>query len=148
MSFLCSCSFQSESNNESEQIGQIFRTGCYPLDTSSVGIGLYDQTDGLFYPLDTSAVIDVRDFKEVSVSKSTGKYLVNLVLTDEGAQKFTAATEKYLGNYLAFVVDNKLVMIPRIREKITGNSVLIDGNFTEDQMIDCYRQIKASMAKH
>jgi preprotein translocase subunit SecD len=144
--FFCSCfSQQSDPENVQQQTRKIFKTGCYPIDLDSIGPGLHNQSDGMYTYLDTLPVIDINDFKEVSVSKSTGKYLVNIVLTDAGSKKFTDATEKYIGQSLGFVIDNKLVMTPHINEKITGNSIMIDGGFTEEEMINCYRQIKAAM---
>jgi len=140
-----SCSTQDESNADFLHTGKTFRTGCYPFDQDSLGPGLISPNNGIYYYLDTIAIIDVDDFKEVSVSRSTGEYLVNLVLTDDGSRKFTAATEKHLGQSLGFVIENTLVMTPKINEIITGNSIMIDGDFTEDEMLNCYRQLKNSL---
>ena len=143
--FFFSCLSESSSGNKPEQKLKELKTGCYPINTNLAGPGFYCKSDGLFYYLDTTAIIDINDIKETSVSKSTGKYLVNIVLKNDAVGKFTDATEKFIGKSIAFVIDNKLVMTPQINQKITGNSIMIDGSFTEDEMIKCYLQIKSEL---
>ncbi|HKC67865.1 MAG TPA: hypothetical protein VKG26_06510 [Bacteroidia bacterium] len=74
-----------------------------------------------------------------------GKFLINVVLTQPATTVWTAATQKLVGKYLVFIVEDNIIMIPQVSAPITDSSMLINGNFTEEQMIACYKQIKSSM---
>ncbi len=57
---------------------------------------------------------------------------VDLQFNDEGAKIFAELTEKNVGRPLAIFLDEQLIEMPTVREKITGGKAQISGNFTID----------------
>jgi len=101
------------------------------------------------------------DFREVSIPEGaetlekavfiptnlTGRYIkdaqvefdsvtkqpeVSLQFDDEGAKIFEQLTEKNVGKYLAVFLDNALIEMPVVKEKISGGQARITGNFKID----------------
>lgn len=58
---------------------------------------------------------------------STKEYIVSLVLTDEGKDKFAEATEANVGKQIAIVYDNRVLSAPNVNEAITGGKAQITG---------------------
>ena len=52
-------------------------------------------------------------------------YMVELTLTDEGAEKFAKATEENLGSRLPIVYDGEIISAPTVETVITGGSATI-----------------------
>ena len=61
------------------------------------------------------------------------QYVVELVLTDEGAQKFAEATSANIGNQIAIVYDGSVISAPTVQNAITDGRCQITGNFTYEQ---------------
>ncbi|MBI4085570.1 MAG: protein translocase subunit SecD [Candidatus Liptonbacteria bacterium] len=96
------------------------------------------------------------DFREVEVSGSstefirtnlTGRYITGAQLTfdpntqapqvsisfsDDGGKIFEMMTEKNVGKPLAIFLDNQLIEMPTVQEKISGGQAVITGRFTLD----------------
>lgn len=58
---------------------------------------------------------------------SSREYAVNLILTDEGSEKFAEATENNVGNQIAIVYDDEILSAPTVQEAITGGQAQING---------------------
>ncbi|MGB9877829.1 MAG: protein translocase subunit SecD [bacterium] len=59
----------------------------------------------------------------------TRKPIVEFSLNPEGQKKFAAFTAGHIGDYLAIVLDNKIISAPRIRTHIYTEGVVIEGGF-------------------
>jgi preprotein translocase subunit SecD len=59
-----------------------------------------------------------------------GKPEVLFELSTEGARTFAQITEANVGNRLAIILDDKIMTMPAIRERIPGGQVRITGDFT------------------
>lgn len=136
---LISCSSEETPNDTK------FKTGVYLVRNDPAGAGLYSEPEQRFYYLDTVPILDINDYKEVSASVSTGKNLLNVVLTENGTKKISEATEKNIGSQIGFVINHVLVAAPLVTQKISNSSVLIDGNFSEAYMFECYKLIKSEI---
>lgn len=55
------------------------------------------------------------------------QYVVELILTSEGASKFATATSENVGKQIAIVYDGETISAPQVKEAITGGSAYIDG---------------------
>jgi preprotein translocase subunit SecD len=64
---------------------------------------------------------------------TTGEYLVQFQLTNEGSKIFGDYTSSHVGGYLAIVLDNKVISAPRINSAIVGGSGEITGSFTQQE---------------
>lgn len=75
------------------------------------------------------------DLKTASVTydQISGKPVVTLEFTDEGAKKFEDLTSKSIGKPLPIVLDNEVISAPVVNEKIIGGRAQISGNFTQDE---------------
>jgi preprotein translocase subunit SecD len=69
---------------------------------------------------------------DVVFDRTSGKPVVSITFTDEGAYKFSDLTEKNLNKPLAIVLDGIPVSAPIVQEKITGGSAQISGDFSLD----------------
>ncbi len=85
-----------------------------------------------FIIVEKKAVItgeDIRDASAFSTSGNEGNYQISFTLKPEGAAKFGDWTGKNIGQYLAIVLDKKVLSAPVIRGQIFDNGQ-IDGRFT------------------
>ena len=79
---------------------------------------------------------DVADAQAGSTSDqvtSSKKYIVELTLTDEGAQKFAEATEENLGKQIAIVYDGEVISAPTVQSAITDGRCQITGDFSYEE---------------
>lgn len=65
--------------------------------------------------------------------QTTGVPQVNLEFSGEGAKIFEQLTAKNVGKPLAIFLDNNLIEMPTVREKIVGGRAQITGRFSLDQ---------------
>jgi preprotein translocase subunit SecD len=90
----------------------------------------------LVYVLNRSSVITGRDIRDAETStKDTGAPIVNFYLTNDGGERFKAFTGAHVGDYMAIVLDNRVVEFATIKSEI-GDSGLIEGGFTAETAKD------------
>lgn len=72
---------------------------------------------------------DIADAQGVSGTdqQQQRQYLVELVMTKEGAKKFQEATAANVGKQIAIVYDGKTVSAPTVKSEISGGKAQIDG---------------------
>jgi preprotein translocase subunit SecD len=72
------------------------------------------------------------DLESVAVATDTlgTAYLINFVLTSNGAEVFADHTTANAQKFLTIVLDKQVISSPRINEPITGGQGQISGNFT------------------
>ena len=75
---------------------------------------------------------DVADASAGSRSDDMGnrEYVVDLVLTDEGAKKFATATEENIGKPISIIYDEEEISSPVVNQAIGNGRAEISGNFT------------------
>jgi preprotein translocase subunit SecD len=83
------------------------------------------------------------DLGTVTVGRdSLGKYSVDFTLKDTATKMFGEYTAKHIGDYLAIVLDNKVISTPTINSAITEGKGQISGNFTQQSANDLMIQLK------
>lgn len=60
-------------------------------------------------------------------TKGSSEFVVQLQLTDEGAQKFADATQQYLNQIIYIIYDGEVVSSPRVQSVITDGNCVIEG---------------------
>ncbi len=70
---------------------------------------------------------------QVGFDSTTGSPEVNIQFNDEGAKIFEDLTAKNVGKPIAIFLDNALIEMPTVQEKISGGSARITGKFTADE---------------
>ncbi len=70
------------------------------------------------------------------------QYVVQLNLTEEGAQLFEKATAENIGNYLPIVYDGEVASYPLVQEAITGGVASITGMSTYEEAEELAAKIR------
>lgn len=85
------------------------------------------------------------DLKEARVSfdNVTGKPVVLIEFTSEGDKKFAEITGRNIGKRLPIVLDAQIISAPVVRDKITGGSAQITGDFSLDEAKELVIQLNA-----
>jgi preprotein translocase subunit SecD len=71
-----------------------------------------------------------------------GEYMVDFTLKDTASKLFAEYTSNHVGDYLAIVLDNKVISAPSINSAITEGQGQISGNFTVDTANELMVQLK------
>ncbi|MEK7169384.1 MAG: protein translocase subunit SecD [Patescibacteria group bacterium] len=69
---------------------------------------------------------------QISFDSVTRQPQVDLTFSSAGAEIFADLTGKNVGKPLAIFLDNQLIEMPTVQQKITGGKAQISGNFTVD----------------
>jgi preprotein translocase subunit SecD len=96
-----------------------------------------EESRTVYWLISRSSAVAGRDLREARINRSsdTNRMEVDFTLTGEGGQRFSNFTRNHVNDYLAVVLDNKVMEVARIESEI-GDSGRITGNFTEDQAKD------------
>jgi preprotein translocase subunit SecD len=89
------------------------------------------------YIISRVSAVAGHDLREARVGRSSTTALpeVNFFLTAEGGRRFSNFTSQHVGDYLAVVLDNKVMEVAVIKSEI-GDSGVIEGRFTDQQARD------------
>src|SRR6516165_2790381 len=89
------------------------------------------------YIISRVSAVAGHDLREARVGRNSNTNLpeVNFFLTAEGGRRFSAFTSAHVGDYLAVVLDNKVMEVAVIKSEI-GDSGVIEGRFTDQQAKD------------
>ena len=92
--------------------------------------------DSVYFISRVSAIAG-HDLREARVGRNsqTNSPEVNFYLTAEGGRRFSTFTASHVGDYLAVVLDNKVMEVAVIKSEI-GDSGVIEGRFTDQQAKD------------
>jgi len=113
------------------------KTGWYQVVEASKGIPRKLQ-DSAIYHLDPEAIISAAHFKTIKVESlphADTLWQVVTQLDEEGRVKFATATERLIGEDLAFVLDDSIWTEPiRIQAKIPSGILVISkkGGFSQE----------------
>ena len=73
--------------------------------------------------------LDERDVESAKIARDNiGQPTVGLTMTDAGAEKLAALTEKNIDKQMAFVLDGKVLCAPIIRSKISRQAIISLGS--------------------
>lgn len=80
----------------------------------------------------------------VSDTSTTGsQYVVNLMLTEEGAKTFQEVTTEYEGQTVSIWMDDIMLSAPTVQTVITDGQAQITGDFTAEEATDLANKISA-----
>lgn len=77
------------------------------------------------------------------VQSDNNQPVVQLTLSDEGADKFSEATARLVGGTISIWMDETLISYPTVNQQITGGTAIISGNFTVEEAKDLADKITA-----
>lgn len=94
------------------------------------------------------AIVDGKEltgeyFKRADVTYQQGRLdpIVSIEFTPEGGVLFENLTGKYAGQAIGIFVGGKLISAPRVNQKITGGSAVIEGGFDPKSAADLAREL-------
>ncbi len=126
----------------SEQAALEARGGVLPPNTVLLpgrSIGSSDQSDAgdVYYLITRTSAVAGHDLREARVGRNSQTNMpeVEFYLTAEGGRRFSEFTGAHVGDYLAVVLDNKVMEVAVIKSQIGDNGV-IEGRFTDQQAKD------------
>jgi preprotein translocase subunit SecD len=101
-------------------------------------IGANDTSENeVYYLITRNSAVAGHDLREARVSRNSQTNMpeVEFFLTAEGGKRFSDFTGAHVGDYLAVVLDNKVMEVAVIKSQIGDNGV-IEGRFTDQQAKD------------
>ena len=106
------------------------------LPGRSIG-GPDNQGGDTYYIISRNSAVAGHDLREARVNRNsqTNAPEVEFFLTAEGGRRFKDFTGQHVGDYLAVVLDNKVMEVAVIKSQIADNGV-IEGRFTDQQAKD------------
>lgn len=107
------------------------------------GNDVYTFTDSAGNKVPTAQVIaesklilsgdEIQTNSRGNIDQSSGGHVVELEFTDTGKEKFAEFTRRNQGEYLAIVLEDRILSAPTIDEPILDGKAIIRGNFTADE---------------
>jgi len=102
-----------------------------------VGSEILPMRDNAYPPIavrrkvavDGSRIIDARQ----GVDPYTGQPVINIQFDEEGGKQLAETTRRHVGEAMAIVLDDVIVMSPFINEPIVGASMQLHGGFDEQE---------------
>jgi preprotein translocase subunit SecD len=109
-----------------------------PGSTTDANTPAAQAPEMVYIPLMSGADLDT-----VGIGRgSLGEYMVDFTLKSTASKLFGDYTSKHIGDYLAIVLDNKVISTPSINSAITEGKGQISGNFTFDTSNELMIQLK------
>ena len=106
------------------------------LPGKSIGANDTNEND-VYYLISRTSSVAGHDLREARVSRNSQTNMpeVEFFLTAEGGRRFSDFTGAHVGDYLAVVLDNKVMEVAVIKSQI-GDTGVIEGRFTDQQAKD------------
>ncbi|MDR1263787.1 MAG: protein translocase subunit SecD, partial [Oscillospiraceae bacterium] len=86
-----------------------------------------------FYDADGNLIMEGKDVKTARAALVDNQPVVAFELTDEGAVKFSTATQANIGKTISIQLDGRVISSPRVNSAITGGSGYIEGMSGADE---------------
>ncbi len=83
-------------------------------------------------------LMENQDFKKVYAKKNAERedYYLELLMTEEGREKFSEATADNVGMPLYVLIGVEIISAPTVQQKIESESVIITGDFDKEDIIN------------
>jgi|GEM_PF-2831755 len=106
---------------------------------------VYEGGETQSYHILNTALITEKDIVKAEPLEKQDAYIIRLTFNEEGAEKFALTTRQLLGKQLAILLNDRLIMAPRINDAITGGKAEISGNFSKEEVEEMIRQINSRL---
>jgi preprotein translocase subunit SecD len=83
------------------------------------------SSDGRIVHVTIQPMLTLSDFTDANVTLTEGQIVLNIGLTPSSSKRWIDFTAKNVGSTVAFIVDDKVLRIPRILDPSTGPGFLI-----------------------
>lgn len=125
----------------------ILATGWYYITDQETNFKRQLDKTSEYYFIDPNVIVSVKRFNKLELTDSEyeGKKYPMLVIRfdTKGTDSWSIATEKSIGGKLALIVNNKLVIAPKVNSQITtGVSALNRADYTRQEVEEILKQIE------
>ena len=108
-----------------------------------------DKTNQVYY-IDPDPIITVKHFKKIELSDSlfmNKKYAMLMIYFDDpGTKAWSIATNKAVHSKLAFIIDNKLIITPTIKQPVNnGLADVIGDNYSKQALAALVSELDSEM---
>lgn len=80
------------------------------------------------------AIIDLKDIARATAGMDDlGNPQLHLTMTESGATKLRTATEGLIGKYVAMVIDDKILSVPKLHSSL-DRTFAVSGDFTPERL--------------
>lgn len=117
---------------------KVLKTGWYFILNKKIGVKRKLDKDTTIYYLDSTPILTAKNIIKLEIYKtSSGIIGLSMKFDKIGTKAWSVATEKATDSYLAFIMDDKLLTVPRINDQIiSGVSALNRGQiYTEQELL-------------
>lgn len=123
------------------------KTGWYYIVEDRSGTSRQLNSTDEFYLIDTVPIVTVKEVEKIELSVYQHQNQLLITFKESAAEKWRIATEKSIGKPLAFILDDKLIMAPRVMEAIPNGKSSIAGHYSKDELLAIKKRIEKQM-KH
>lgn len=143
VSLLCSCQKSLYNAVETNFINADFKI-LYTTNTASEFTKSFeDPFDNSIIYVDTVNVIcDQKNLKKIWTDfNNEGMPMIGIELDEKGTQKFSEASEMSMGKKLAVVNNDRIIIAPKITEKVSKGIIQISGHYTWEEIKKLKKEI-------
>ncbi|MCG8573393.1 MAG: hypothetical protein MI810_00795 [Flavobacteriales bacterium] len=87
---------------------------------------------------------DIGDCKSRESEYSPGSYEVIIYFEGDGVSKWSSLTASNVGEFIAIVLDDQILSVPMVQQRIMGGECAISGNFTPSEAENLAKMIGSS----
>ena len=137
------------SNSRDLTSGQdsILKTGWYYVSESETNYKRQLDKTSEFYFIDPNVIVPVEQFDKLELTESkydNEKYPMIIIRFDsKGTDNWSIATEKSIGGKLALIINDKLVIVPKVNAQITaGVSAINRSDYSKQDINEIFKTIE------
>lgn len=90
---------------------------------------------------ETLSILSDPEVQKAIVSIPNPQVYLELLFNNQGKDKFANVTSKNIGNRIAIFIDGKIIMAPKIMNKVADGKAMITTAYTEDEAKDIVKRI-------
>jgi hypothetical protein len=123
-------SVDSSSNKDGIEEQEVSRqdsiliTGWYFIVTNDNGYKRKLEIDTGFYFIDPTPIVSAKHFTNLEVTENNWHDAMLVIKFDKkGTKAWSEATEKYIDKHMAFIIDDKLIVTPKVNSHIIPSKI-------------------------
>ena len=139
---LTSCETTNQRNNDKQDAKVVLansdstlQTGWYYIKDSD-GLKRQLDRDTTWYSIDPTPIVTAKNIEAIEIYESNfGDVGLSMQLDSEGTKVWSEATDRAAGKQLAFILDDKLLHVPRVNSQIiVGMTALNRGIYSRQDL--------------
>jgi hypothetical protein len=142
--------FFSNSSDLTNRQDSVLRTGWYYISDNETNYKRQLDKTSEFYFIDPNVIVPVQQFDKIELTESkydNEKYPMIIIRFDfKGTDNWSIATEKSIGGKLALILNDKLVIAPKVNAQITaGVSAINRSDYSQQDIDEIFKTIETEL---